>query len=428
MTLVVLLGSLIALSVLGVPLAFAILGASVATILLYRPGLPIELVAQHVVAGIDNFPLIAVALFLFSGELMNSGGITRRIVDFASTLVGHIRGGLGHVTVLASMIISGISGSAVADAAATGSVMVPAMKRAGFPPAFSAALCETAAVMGPIIPPSIPMVIYAILVEVSVGRMFVAGIIPGILMGVFLMLAVYAVSRRRNYPFGRWGGLAAVVAAFWAALAALATPVIILGGILGGIFTVTEAGAIACVYCVLIAVLIYRQLGWRELGTALVTAARGTAAVMLIVGASGLMGWLIADLQINKQAADLIFHLTQSPWIFLAIINVFFLIVGMFMDPLAALIVFVPILLPAAVSLGIDPIHFGVVIVINLMIGLCTPPVGYLIYLMANVANEPPQRVIRESLPFLGVLLLTLIATTFVPALTLALPRLILGG
>jgi TRAP-type transport system large permease protein len=428
MTLFVLLAALIGLSVLGVPLAFAILGASVATILLFRPGLPIELVAQHVVAGIDNFPLIAVALFLFSGELMNSGGITKRIVDFASTLVGHIRGGLGHVTVLASMIISGISGSAVADAAATGSVMVPAMKRAGFPPAFSAALCETAAVMGPIIPPSIPMVIYAILVEVSVGRMFVAGIVPGLLMGVLLLVAVYGVSRSRGYPFGRWGGIAAVVAAFWAALAALATPVIILGGILGGIFTVTEAGAIACVYCILIAVLVYRQLGWLELGRALVTAARGTAAVMLIVGASGLMGWLIADLQINKQAADLIFRLTDSAWIFLMVINVFFLVVGMFMDPLAALIVFVPILLPAAVSLGVDPIHFGVVIVINLMIGLCTPPVGYLIYLMANVANEPPQRVIRESLPFLGVLLLTLVATTFVPALTLALPRLILGG
>ena len=428
MTLVVLLGALIALSVLGVPLAFAILGASVATILLFRPGLPIELVAQHVVAGIDNFPLIAVALFLFSGELMNSGGITKRIVDFASTLVGHIRGGLGHVTVLASMIISGISGSAVADAAATGSVMVPAMKRAGFPPAFSAALCETAAVMGPIIPPSIPMVIYAILVEESVGRMFVAGIIPGLLMGVFLLLAVYAVSRHRDYPFGRWGGFAAVLAAFWAALAALATPVIILGGILGGVFTVTEAGAIACVYCILISILVYRQLGWRELGRAMVTAARGTAAVMLIVGASGLMGWLIADLQINKQAADLIFRLTESQWIFLALVNVFFLVVGMFMDPLAALIVFVPILMPAVVSLGIDPIHFGVVIVINLMIGLCTPPVGYLIYLMANVAKEPPQHVIRESLPFLGVLLLTLLVTTFVPALTLALPRLILGG
>lgn len=428
MTLAVLLVTLIVLSMLGVPLAFAILGASVATILMYRPGLPIELVAQHVVGGIDNFPLIAVALFLFSGELMNSGGITKRIVDFASTLVGHIRGGLGHVTVLASMIISGISGSAVADAAATGSVMVPAMKRAGYPAAFSAALCETSAVMGPIIPPSIPMVIYAILVEVSVGRMFVAGVVPGVLMGLLLLVAVYVISRKRGYPFGRWGGFAAVVASFTAALAALATPVIILGGILGGVFTVTEAGAIACVYCIGIGVLVYRQLGWTEFGRALVTAARGTAAVMLIVGASGLMGWLIADLQINKQAAELIFRLTDEPLVFLTVINVFFLIVGMFMDPLAALIVFVPILMPAAIALGIDPIHFGVVIVINLMIGLCTPPVGYLIYLMANVANEPPQRVIRESLPFLGVLLVTLFLVTYIPALTLALPRLVLGG
>ena len=428
MTLAVLLVTLIVLSMLGVPLAFAILGASVATILMYRPGLPIELVAQHVVGGIDNFPLIAVALFLFSGELMNSGGITKRIVDFASTLVGHIRGGLGHVTVLASMIISGISGSAVADAAATGSVMVPAMKRAGYPAAFSAALCETSAVMGPIIPPSIPMVIYAILVEVSVGRMFVAGVVPGVLMGLLLLVAVYVISRKRGYPFGRWGGFAAVVASFTAALAALATPVIILGGILGGVFTVTEAGAIACVYCIGIGVLVYRQLGWTEFGRALVTAARGTAAVMLIVGASGLMGWLIADLQINKQAAELIFRLTDEPLVFLTVINVFFLIVGMFMDPLAALIVFVPILMPAAIALGIDPIHFGVVIVINLMVGLCTPPVGYLIYLMANVANEPPQRVIRESLPFLGVLLVTLFLVTYIPALTLALPRLVLGG
>jgi TRAP-type transport system large permease protein len=427
-TLLVLLGTLLALSMLGVPLAFSILGASVATILVFRPGLPMELAAQHLVSGIDNFPLIAVALFLFSGELMNAGGITRRIVQFASTLVGHIRGGLGHVTVLASMIISGISGSAVADAAATGSVMIPAMKRAGFPPAFSAALCETAAVMGPIIPPSIPMVIYAILVEVSVGRMFVAGVVPGLLMGLLLLVAVYVISRRRGYPFGAWGGFGAVLAAFGGAFAALVTPVIILGGILGGVFTVTEAGAVACVYCIGIGVLVYRQLGWLDLGRALVTAARGTAAVMLIVGASALMGWLVADLQINKQAAALIFRLTDEPWLFLTIINAFFLIVGMFMDPLAALIVFVPILMPAVVGLGIDPIQFGVVIVINLMIGLCTPPVGYLIYLMANVANEPPQHVIRESLPFLGVLLLTLLAVTYLPGLTLGLPRLVLGG
>lgn len=427
MTLLVLVGGLVLLSLLGVPLAFAILGACLATLLIFRPHLPLEIVAQYVVNGIDNFPLIAIALFLFAGELMNAGGITRRIVDFSATLVGHIRGGLGHVTVLASMIISGISGSAVADAAATGSVMVPAMKRAGFPPAFSAALCETAAVMGPIIPPSIPMVIYAILVEASVGKMFVGGIIPGILMGVLLMVMVWIISRRRGYEKGSWGGFSLILATFLSAIAALATPVIILGGILGGIFTVTEAGAIACVYCGLVAVFVYRQLTWTEFVRALITAAQGTASVMIIVGASGLMGWLIADLQINKQAASLLLGLTSSDWVFLTVVNIFFLIVGMFMDPLAALIVFVPILMPAVIALAIDPVHFGIVIVINLMIGLCTPPVGYLIYLMANVAGEPPQAVIRESLPFLGVLLLVLVLVTYIPPLTLALPRLILG-
>jgi len=427
MTLAVLLGGLVLLSLLGIPLAFAILGACLATLMIFRPHLPLELMAQHVINGIDSFPLIAIALFLFAGELMNAGGITRRIVDFAATLVGHIRGGLGHVTVLASMIISGISGSAVADAAATGSVMVPAMKRAGFPPAFSAALCETAAVMGPIIPPSIPMVIYAILVEASVGHMFVGGIIPGVLMGLLLMGMVWVISMRRGYAKETWGGFAAVATTFTAAIAALATPVIILGGILGGVFTVTEAGAIACVYCGLVAVLVYRQLTLKEFWRSLVTAAQGTASVMLIVGASGVMGWMIADLQINKEAATLLLSFTTNDWVFLTVVNVFFLIVGMFMDPLAALIVFVPILMPAVQALGIDPIHFGVVIVINLMIGLCTPPVGYLIYLMANVANEPPQAVIRESLPFLGVLIFVLLLVTYIPALTLTLPKYFLG-
>jgi len=424
-TLAVLLGVLLVLSALGVPLAFAILGACFATIALFRPTLPMELMAQQLVKGIDSFPLIAIALFLLAGELMNSGGITRRIVDFASTLVGHVRGGLGHVCVVASMIISGISGSAVADGAAIGAVMVPAMKRAGYPAAFAAALCETAAVMGPIIPPSIPMVIYAILVEVSVGRMFIAGIIPGFLIGVMLMLVVYLISRLRDYPRGSWGGFGAVGHALIAALAALLTPIIILGGILGGVFTATESGAIACVYCLLVGAFVYRELGWRDTGRALVNAAHGTASVMVIVGASALMGWLIADLGISKQASELIFALTRDPLVFLAIVNAFFLIVGLFMDPLAALIVFVPILLPAATGMGIDAIHFGLIVVINLMIGLCTPPVGYLIYLLANIAGEPPQRVIRESLPFLGVLLAVLLLVTYIPALTLSLPRLV---
>ena len=358
---------------------------------------------------------------------MNHGGITSRIVGFASSLVGHVRGGMGHVCVLGSMIISGISGSAVADGAAIGSVMVPAMRKAGFPPAFAAALCETSAVMGPIVPPSIPMVIYAVLVGESVGRLFVAGIVPGLLIGVLLAVAVYAISLRRGFPSEPWRGLANVGRHFMRAFAALVTPLIILGGILGGVFTATEAGAIATVYCLAIGFLAYRELTWRHVAAALVNAAQGTATVMVIVGASSLMGWLIADLRINVAAATLILSLTDSPWVFLSLVNVFLLIVGLFMDPIAALIVLIPVLLPAATGLGVDPVHFGIVVIINLMFGLCTPPVGYLIYMLAGIAGESPARVIRESVPFLGCILLVLLIATYVPALSLSLPRWIYG-
>ena len=427
MTLALLLGTLLGLAALGVPLAFSILAACLATLVVFRPGLPLELVAQQFVKGIDSVPLTAIALFLLAGELMNSGGVTARIVQFASSLVGHIRGGLAQVSVIGSMIISGISGSAVADGAAIGSVMVPAMKRAGYPPAFAAAVCETSAVMGPIIPPSIPMVIYAVLVEQSVGRLFVAGVVPGVLIGLAMMAVVYAVSRRRGYARGEWQGLGRVGRSFAVASAALLTPAIILGGILGGVFTATESGAIASVYCLAVGLLVYRELHFGHLYAALVNAARGTAAVMVIVGASSLMGWIIADLRINEAAAGVIFSLTRTPAVFLTIVNIFFLIVGLFMDPLAALIVLVPILLPTATGMGIDPVHFGLIVVINLMIGLCTPPVGYLIYLLAGIAGEPPARVIRESLPFLLALLGILALITYWPAVSLTLPRMMYG-
>jgi tripartite ATP-independent transporter DctM subunit len=428
MTLVVLLGTLLVLAAFGTPLAFAILGSCFATLALFRTGLPLELVAQQFVKGIDNLPLTAIALFLLAGELMNSGGVTGRIVQFASALVGHIRGGLGHVSVVASMIISGISGSAVADGAAVGAVMVPAMRRGGFPPAFAAAVCETAAVMGPIIPPSIPMVVYGILVEVSVGRLFVAGIVPGLLIGVLLMVVLYIVARRRDFPRGQWQGFGHVGRSFVAAFAALLTPLIVIGGILAGAFTATEAGVVAVVYCVVIGILVHRELTLGHLATALVNSANGTAMVMVIVGASQLMGWIVADLRINQAAGDLIFSMTQDPVVFLTIVNVFFLIVGLFMDPLAALIVLVPILLPTATSMHIDPVHFGLVVVLNLMIGLCTPPVGYLIYMLAGIAKEPPSRVIKESLPFLAALLVALAAVTYIPALSLSLGRVVYGS
>jgi tripartite ATP-independent transporter DctM subunit len=428
MTLAVLLITLLALAAIGTPLAFSILGACFVTLTLFRPGLPLEVVAQQFVKGVDNLPLTAIALFLLAGELMNTGGVTARIVRFASSLVGHIRGGLGHVSVVASMFISGISGSAVADGAAIGSVMVPAMKRAGYPAAFAAAICETAAVMGPIIPPSIPMVVYGILVEVSVGRLFIAGIVPGLLIGVLMMAVLYVVALRRAFPQGKWLGFGHVGRSLVEASAALVTPLIVIGGILGGVFTATESGVVAVVYCILVGVFAYRELTLRALGEALVNTARGTAMVMMIVGASQLMGWIVADLRLNQAAADLIFAMTASPWIFLTIVNVFFLLVGLFMDPLAALIVLVPILLPTATHMGIDSVHFGLVVILNLMIGLCTPPVGYLIYLLAGIAREPPVRVIRESLPFLGVLLFVLALVTYFPALSLSLGRLVYGS
>jgi tripartite ATP-independent transporter DctM subunit len=242
------------------------------------------------------------------------------------------------------------------------------------------------------------------------------------------MLVLYLESRRRAFPRGEWRGLRYIGESFVAAFAALLTPLIVIGGILGGVFTATESGVVAVVYCVLVGFLVYRELTPRQLGHALVNAAKGTATVMVIVGASQLMGWIVADLRINQMAADLIFSLTTNPWVFLTIINGFFLVVGLFMDPLAALIVLVPILLPTATSMGIDPVHFGLVVIINLMIGLCTPPVGYLIYMLAGIAEEKPARVIVESLPFLAALIAVLALVTFVPALSLALPRLVYGS
>jgi tripartite ATP-independent transporter DctM subunit len=421
------LGAFALLLLVGVPIGLSLCLGAVVYIADSGNPLLFNNYPLQLFGGVDSYGLIAIPLFILIGEIMNGGGITQRIVHMAMAFVGSMRAGLAYVNVLANMMVSSILGSATAQVAIRSQIMVPEMERKGYDKTFAAGLTAYGGMLGPIIPPSIPMVIYAILVEASVGHMFVGGIIPGVLMGLLLMGMVWIISMRRGYAKGTWGGMAAVATAFTAAIAALATPVIILGGILGGVFTVTEAGAIACVYCGLIAVFVYRQLTLKEFWRSLVTAAHGTASVMLIVGASGVMGWMIADLQINKEAATLLLSFTTNDWVFLTVVNVFFLIVGMFMDPLAALIVFVPILMPAVQALAIDPIHFGVVIVINLMIGLCTPPVGYLIYLMANVANEPPQAVIRESLPFLGVLIFVLLLVTYIPALTLTLPKYFLG-
>lgn len=424
MTVLLLLGSMLLLSILGVPLVFAILASSLATLLVYRPGIPFEIVPQLFVNGIDRSVLLAVVFFFLAGELMNRGGITQRIVDFANALVGPIRGGLGHVNILSSVFFSGISGSAVADTAAVGSTMIPAMVRHGYSRAFSAAVTQTSSVIGPIIPPSIPVIVYAVLAEVSVGRMFLAGIVPGLVVSLCLMVAVYVISLRRGYPKEARVPMAAILKRGVDAGLALFAPLIIVGGILGGVFTATEAGAVAVLYSFLLGRLGYRELSWRDAWTAMLQSARGAATVMVILGASTLFAWIVADLQVSRTVGAAILAVSEQPWLVLLLINLFVLLVGLFMDPLAAMIILVPIFLPTVIEIGVDPIHFGIVFVLNLMIGLCTPPIGYLIYLSAAIAEARPEEVIRESLPFLAALLVALFLCMYVPAITLTLPAL----
>ena len=423
-----LFGSMIVFAIAGIPLVFAILAASVLTLVVARPEMPLVLVTQIFMNGMDEFLLLAIGFFFLAGELMNRGGITRRIVGFASALVGHFRGGLAQVNVISSLFFSGISGSAVADTAAVGSVMIPSMKARGYSAAFSAAVTQCSSVVGPIIPPSIPIIVYAVLAEQSVGAMFLAGILPGLVIGLCLMVAVAILARRRNFEKSPRATLPEVIRTGAGAFVALLTPIIIVGGILGGIMTATEAGAIACLYALLVGALYFRELDLPGLWRALIDAARGTAMILVIVGASALFAWIVADLRLSKSIGAAIFAISDNPIVFLLLVNLFALLIGLFLDPLAALVILVPLLLPNAVELGISPIHFGIVMVFNLMIGLTTPPVGYLIYLSAHIADERPERVMRESLPFLAALFVALALLTLIPAITTFLPSLYAKG
>ncbi|PZN13125.1 MAG: hypothetical protein DIU63_15200, partial [Proteobacteria bacterium] len=390
MALALLLGVMLALTALGIPLVFSLLGASVFTLFVIRPELPLTVVPQLFIGGIDSFVLLAIALFFLAGELMTAGGVVDRILTFARALVGHVRGGLGQVSVVSSVVMAGVSGSAVADAAAVGPLLIRSMKREGYPAAYSAALIETASTLGPIIPPSIPMIIYAVTANVSVGAMFMAGILPGLLIAIGLSVIVYLSARRMNLPRSERAAGREVLSATVRAALALLAPVIIVGGIRGGIFTPTEAGAIAVVYVLLIGVLAYRALSLSAIYDALVRAAHATGTVLVILGASSIFAWIIADQRIGQELAETIRGLDLQPWMLLLVLNLIFFAVGMFLDPLPALVILVPVFLPMVKAIGMDPVHFGVMLVLNLVIGLCTPPVGALIYLTASIGNVSP--------------------------------------
>jgi tripartite ATP-independent transporter DctM subunit len=384
--------------------------------------IPYGIIAQRLVYGVNSFPLLAIPFFLLAGRLMNTAGITDRIFIFCNVLIGHVRGGLGHVNILASMIFAGMSGSAVSDAVGLGQIELKAMKDQGYDDEFSAAITAASSTIGPIIPPSIPMVLYGVLGNVSVGALFIGGIIPGVLMGLFMMVTVSIVAKRRNYPVQQRAGFMDVVRATIAALFPLLCPVILIGGIWTGVFTPTEAAAVAVVYSMGLGLILYRELNLRSLLRVLREAMDDTSVILFIISAASLYGWLLARYQIPSGIAERILALTQDPMVILLLVNGFLLVVGCFMESLAAINILTPILLPLAMKVGIDPLHFGVVMVLNLMIGLLTPPVGMVLFAVQRVSGVPFDRLQRALLIYFIPLLLVLLLITLFPSLVMWLP------
>lgn len=422
----VLVGVLLLLMALQFPVAFAMTGASV-VYLLIRGDIPLVVVAQRVAVGVDSFVLLAIPFFFLAGELMNQGGITKRLVNLAQALVGGIRGGLGHVTVVTNMVMAGMSGSAVADATGTGAVLIPAMVEAGYPRVFSAALVGAASTIGPVIPPSIPFVVYGGITGVSVGRLFLGGVVPGVLMGVFLMGAVYVVANRRGYRAEGWMPVGEALRSIWHAIPVMLFPVIILGGIFSGIVTPTEAAVIAVVYATFLSALFYRELSLPGLVRLLSTVAGNTARITFIIASAGLYGWLLAREGVPQMFTDFFLSISRQPWAILLMVNILVLILGCLMETTAILVILTPVLMNLITKVGIDPVHFGVVFTLNLMIGLLTPPVGMVLYVMVSLAKVSVTEFTRECAIFMLALLVVLILITYVPGLVTFLPRLVMG-
>ena len=408
---------------MGIPLAL-VMGIT-GIVVLIAMGVPLELVAQRMFTGIDSFPLMAVPFFILAGDLMNRGGTTIRIIGFANSLVGHIRGGLAHACVVANMIFAGISGSSVADASAIGSIMIPSMEKNGYDLDFSAALNSVAATIGPIIPPSIIMVIYGVSVNVSVGGLFAAGFVPGILMGLALMIVVSRISKKRNYTMSEGFSGKKVAVEFKSSIWALLAPVIILGGILGGIFTPTEAAAVAVIYSFFVGKFIFREIAWKDLPGILFQSGITTGAILLIISLANVFAWVIAANQIPVKLSALFLSATSNPYVFLLIVNILLLIVGMFMETGAAIILLAPILAPIAVKLGVHPLHFGFMMVLNLAIGMATPPVGVCLFVSCGITGLSLEKVSAAAMRFVFALLGVLLLVTYVAPISLFLPKLL---
>jgi len=413
-----------ALLAIGVPVAFALAGASLIYVLT-SGNVPDVVVLHRMVNGIDSFPLLAVPFFILAGNLMNSAGITNRIFGFARALVGWMRGGLGHVNVGASVVFAGMSGAAVADAGGLGTIEVKAMRDAGYDRGFAVGVTAASSTIGPIIPPSLPMVIYGVMANASIGQLFAAGFIPGILMAVSLMVMIAWYARVRNYPRDAAFDLCVLWRAFQSAFLSLMTPVIIVGGILSGMVTPTEAAIAAVFWALILGLFVYRTLTPARLVRVSMATIETTASIMLIVAGASIFAWILTSNRVTEDFAALVLLISDNPIIILLLLNLILLVAGCFLETIAAITILVPVLLPVAVKIGIDPVHFGVIMVLNLMIGLLTPPIGLVLYVLAKVTNIPFDVCMRATMPFLVPLVVVLLLITFFPQLSMWLPTLV---
>lgn len=423
-----LLLGLFALCVLiGTPVAFA-LGIAALSAFAFE-GLPLMIGFQRIISGINVNALLAIPFFIFAGDLMFHGGIAARLVRFASAAVGAVRGGLGIVNVFSSMLFGGISGSAIADISALGSILVPVMKEKGYDADYAVNVTVTSSIAGIIIPPSHNMIIYAIAAGtgVSISKLFLAGVVPGILMCLCLALAAYLVAVKRGYRAEKFPGMTALFLAFVGALPGLMTAVIIVGGVLSGVFTVTESGAFGAVYAFLVTLIVYRALSWEAFCTAVLQSVKTTAMVMILIACAGAFAYMLTFYRVPTLAVELMTGISSNPIMILLMINIVLLVLGMIMDMAALILICTPIFLPVASSLGIDPHQFGMILLVNLGLGLCTPPVGSCLFVGCAVGKLPMEKAVKTIWPFYLAILFALMLITFIPAVSLTLPNLI-GG
>jgi len=423
MTLVLMFVLLFVLLIAGAPVAVA-LGVS-SLFFIATSGMPSLVVLHNMVNGINSFPLIAVPFFILAGHLMNSSGITTKIFAFARAMVGWMHGGLGHVNVGASVIFAGMSGAAVADAGGLGNIEIKAMRDAGYDTDFSVGITAASSTIGPIIPPSLPLVVYGVIADTSIGQLFAAGLIPGLIMALALMIMVALYARLRKYPRDDRFRFSVFLRTFADAILPLMTPVIIVGGILSGMFTPTEAAIAAVAYALFLGLLIYRTLNWKSVLKVSMDTIETTASIMLIVAASAIFAWILTANQVAQVFARELLGFVHDPTAVLLVIMLIVLVVGCFMETIAAITILTPVLLPVAVSIGVDPVHFGIILILNLMIGLLTPPVGMVLYVLSKVSNVPFERCVRATAPFLVPLVTVLLLLTFVPGLSMWLPTML---